>query len=229
MEIKKETVQNYLYPELREQWKILFGTDTEIQLHKWLVKYKNDCLFLYNVHGYLNGESSDILKDEQQKLVYKKVASTLDIIDELSTVHLPISVAKQAIQMFCDYLYDYLPLGSVVILNKKYLGKAFEVDDIQEVRFVITQRFVCIPDTETFYPYGGVLYPIGHIEGERVLYFTPPLIEQVQFVGFQDVTDHAYLVEMKEALLQKRSYQSIAFIDSDKREQAQQVIERIGR
>lgn len=45
MEIKKETVQNYLYPELREQWKILFGTDTEIQLHKWLVKYKNDCLF----------------------------------------------------------------------------------------------------------------------------------------------------------------------------------------
>lgn len=74
MEIKKETVQNYLYPELREQWKILFGTDTEIQLHKWLAKYKNDCLFLYNVHGYLNGESSDILKDEQQKLVYKKVA-----------------------------------------------------------------------------------------------------------------------------------------------------------
>lgn len=55
MEIKKETVQNYLYPELREQWKILFVTDTEIQLHKWLVKYKNDCLFLYNVHGYLNG------------------------------------------------------------------------------------------------------------------------------------------------------------------------------
>ncbi|MBC1744283.1 hypothetical protein HCA06_14680 [Listeria welshimeri] len=61
MEIKKETVQNYLYPELREQWKILFGTDTEIQLHKWLVKYKSDCLFLYNVHGMLNDESSDII------------------------------------------------------------------------------------------------------------------------------------------------------------------------
>lgn len=74
---------------------------------------------------------------------------------------------------FVTIFMIYLPLGSVVILNKKYLGKAFEVDDIQEVRIVITQRFVCIPDTETFYPYGGVLHPIGHIEGERVLYFTP--------------------------------------------------------
>ncbi|EAD2655566.1 DUF4176 domain-containing protein [Listeria monocytogenes] len=229
MEIKKETVQNYLYPILRDQWRILFGTEIEIQLHKWLIKYKSNCLFLYNVHGLLTGDSYDILKDEQQKLVYKKTASTLDIIDELSTLHIPIAIAKQAIQMFCDYLYDYLPLGSVVILNKKYLGKAFDVDDIQEVRFVITQRFATVPDTETFYPYGGVLYPIGHIEGERVLYFTPPLIEKVQFVGFQDVTDYAYLVEMREELLKKRAYQSIAFIDPDKREQAQKVIERIGR
>lgn len=68
---------------------------------------------------------------------------------------------------FVTIFMIYLPLGSVVILNKKYLGKAFEVDDIQEVRIVITQRFVCIPDTETFYPYGGVLHPIGHIEGEK--------------------------------------------------------------
>ncbi|EED2629499.1 DUF4176 domain-containing protein [Listeria monocytogenes] len=229
MEVKKESVQNYLYQNMREQWKILFGIETEIHLHKWLINYKNDCLFLYNIHGLLIGESSNDLKDEQRKLLYKKTASTLEIIDSLSTLQIPLSAAKQAIQMVCDYLYDYLPLGSVVILNKKYLGKAFEVDAIQQVRFVITQRFACIPDTETFYPYGGIIYPIGQIEGERVMYFTPPLIEEVQHIGFQDDTDRAFVLEMKEELIKRKNFQSIAFIDSKKREQAQQVIERRGR
>ncbi|TYW29897.1 DUF4176 domain-containing protein [Listeria monocytogenes] len=228
MEVKKESVQDYLYQNMREQWKILFGVETEIHLHKWLINYKNDCLFLYNVHGLLIGESSNDLKDEQRKLVYKKTASTLEIIDNLSTLQIPLFAAKQAIQMVCDYLYDYLPLGSVVILNKKYLGKAFEVDEIQQVRFVITQRFACIPDTETFYSYGGIIYPIGQIEGERVMYFTPPLIEEVQHIGFQDDTDRAFVIEMKEELLKRKKFQSIAFIDSKKREQAQKVIERRG-
>ncbi|MCU08503.1 DUF4176 domain-containing protein [Listeria monocytogenes] len=229
MEVKKEIVQDYLYQNMREQWKILFGPDTEIHLHKWLINYKSDCMFLYNVHGLLIRGSSNHLKDEQRKLVYKKTTNTLEIIDNLSTLQIPLSAAKQAIQMVCDYLYDYLPLGSVVILNKKYLGKAFEVDAIQQVRFVITQRFACIPDTETFYPYGGIIYPIGQIEGERVMYFTPPLIEEVQHVGFQDDTDRAFVLEMKEELIKRKNFQSIAFIDSKKREQAQQVIEWRGR
>ncbi|MBC1888074.1 DUF4176 domain-containing protein [Listeria booriae] len=229
MEIKKEVWQDYLYQKVREQLRSNYGKDMELQVHKWLVHYKNDCLFLYNVHGLFNDTPTTELKDEQRNIGYKMTADSLIIVTNLSTSYVPKIVAKQAIQLICDYLQDYLPLGSVVTLDKKYLGKAFTTDSIQQVRFVITQRLACIPNTKTFYQYGGIVYPVGQIDAERVLYFTPPLIEQVQHIGFYDDIELAFILEMKEELLKAKGYQSITFVDAKKREQAQQVIEQRGR
>ena len=73
---------------------------------------------------------------------------------------------------------DYLPLGSVVILN----------GGVQKV--VINARGLVTMAVEPagFFDYGGSLYPQGII-GDQILYFNHSDIAKVVFTGYTDDDD----------------------------------------
>lgn len=73
---------------------------------------------------------------------------------------------------------DYLPLGSVVILN----------GGVQKVVINARGLVTLAVDPPGFFDYGGSLYPQGII-GDQILYFNHKDIAKVVFEGYSDDDD----------------------------------------
>ncbi|PGZ49537.1 DUF4176 domain-containing protein [Bacillus cereus] len=74
-----------------------------------------------------------------------------------------------------DYMEKVLPLGSVVRLS---------TEEEKDVEYVITTRGILL-DEDTFYDYGGVLYPVG-LTGETYKLFNHFDISEVKFEGYKN-------------------------------------------
>ena len=73
---------------------------------------------------------------------------------------------------------DYLPLGSIVILN----------GGVQKVVINARGLVTLAVDPPGFFDYGGSLYPQGII-GDQILYFNHKDIAKVVFEGYTDSED----------------------------------------
>lgn len=73
---------------------------------------------------------------------------------------------------------DYLPLGSIVILN----------GGVQKVVINARGLVTLAVDPPGFFDYGGSLYPQGII-GDQILYFNHRDIAKVVFEGYSDDDD----------------------------------------
>lgn len=73
---------------------------------------------------------------------------------------------------------DYLPLGSVVILN----GGVQKI--LIDARGMVAANF----NPPKFFDYGGSLYPQG-IVGDQIMYFNHEDIKKVVFTGYTDDDD----------------------------------------
>jgi len=110
-----------------------------------------------------------------------------------------------------DVFDETLPLGSVVDLKKQYLKDDLPVDKIENVRIVITHRFLHNPKDRFYFPYAGVVYPLGSLGEDRMLHFTSPFIDRVVHKGFSDEQDEAFVLAMKKELLCNRQLHSFSF------------------
>jgi len=130
-----------------------------------------------------------------------------------------INFSKEQLVSYLAILIDVydeiVPLGSVVDLKKEYLKDSLPVDKIENVRIVITHRFLHNPQEKFYFPYAGVVYPLGSFGNERVLHFTSPFIERVVHRGFSDEQDEAFVLAMKRELLGDRHIHSYAFASRD--------------
>ncbi|MEK4972808.1 DUF4176 domain-containing protein [Niallia sp. FSL R7-0648] len=80
---------------------------------------------------------------------------------------------------------------------------------------VITKRYTVPTGYQTFFPYGGVVYPVGEMKKDAILYFTEPLITNVIHMGFKDEMEEAFELLMKEELVIEKKMTSIEFSAQD--------------
>lgn len=96
--------------------------------------------------------------------------------------------------------------------------KCIPLEDVEQVRVVIVQRYVGESPEGFYYPYAGTLYPIGIPGSRKLIEFTPSLIEKVVRHGYSDEQEDAYVYLMKRELMLERGLHSMGFADKKERE-----------
>lgn len=109
-----------------------------------------------------------------------------------------------------DIFEDILPLGSVVDLNKAFLSRNMNLSGVENMRMVITKRFIG-GETGCYYPYAAVVYPIGMGGEDKSFCFSAALIERVVHMGYSDSTEDAFIYGMKDRLIVKEHRRSMGF------------------
>ena len=126
-----------------------------------------EIFFLYKIYAYVLEEHEEEISERSANNVYFEIEDNTYI---LRTDNGGIVLKKEAMQkLIIDMIglfEDILPLGSVVDLKKEGI---IEDKEIENFRVVITKRFLGTGEG-CYYPYGGVVYPLGIAGSGNVLY-----------------------------------------------------------
>jgi hypothetical protein len=112
-----------------------------------------------------------------------------------------------------EIMRDLLPLGTVVELDETFFKLNQRTNTSTKV--VITKRFIAPKNYQSYFPYAGVIYPIGEVNPNSVLYFTEPLIQRIIHEGYKDEMENAYELLMKKEFIVDKDMNSIEFSTSD--------------
>ena len=130
---------------------------------------------------------------------------------------------RKVIAGIVDIYEDIYPLGTVVDLNKKYFKGILPIDEIEELRVIITYRFVPLTE-ESYIPYVGALYPVGNMGIlKNDIHFTPRAIEKVVQLGYHDEKELAFLFEIKNKFLIQNGKHSSGFATKDEVEEMRKI------
>lgn len=111
-----------------------------------------------------------------------------------------LDILQSIIANLTDLTEDILPLGSIVSLKMEYCEKLLQNHKMEKIWVVVTKRFLENTE-ESYYTYGGSIYPIGNFNREETLQFTPALIESVIHRGYEDGQEEAFVYLMKKELV----------------------------
>ena len=203
-----------------------YSAEQVIELRGWLLQYKSDVSALYSVASLFDNPETSNFEDKGRQILYALESETLHIRRSEKDVVFPRETALKAIQIMIDMLDDYLPLGSVVDLRKDLLNQDIPLDKVENIRFVITRRFACAPNCTAFFPYGGTIYPLSGFDDDKLMYFTPALVDRVVHTGFADEAELAYCAFMKNELVATRGFCSMGFADEEQRKLAGQSVNK---
>ena len=95
------------------------------------------------------------------------------------------------------YMNDYLPLGSVVKLNKEKLS----IESSKDLIVVIEQRMIHPKGKNYYIDYRAIPYPMGIFNEQMYVYFTNDDIEEVVFEGYSNPENEGYELALKESLI----------------------------
>ena len=112
-----------------------------------------------------------------------------------------------------EIMREVLPLGTVVELNPLHFIPEHQTSSPTKV--VITKRFIAPTGYQTYFPYGGAIYPVGEMKKDTTIYFTEPLITNVIHTGYKDDMEEAFLLLIKEDFIVQKNMKSIEFSVQD--------------
>ena len=159
MSINKE-IETNLYRETKEYLVELFGEESGLDLHTWLVFYKSEPEFLVELYEVILSKSTDTLVDKKRNTSYYLINDELYIKKGETHQAIPMSFAKKALEVTLDMFESHLPLGSVVTLNKKELEKNMDLSEVEHFKVFINQRLAALPYTPVYFDYGGLVYRV---------------------------------------------------------------------
>lgn len=188
----------------------------------------NDIGTLYSINKALV-KIQESFTDEDKNIELKIEDDKCILVFDNEKIELEIVRLREVIIGMIDILEKILPLGTVVDLKKKYLSKHIRVNDVENIRIVITHRFLYHEDDTTYFPYAGVVYPIGMFDKMEIIHFTPALIEKIVHTGFSDIQDEAYVYMMKEELILEKGMHSYGFSTEEERDKLKNRIEQEGK
>lgn len=140
------------------------------------------------------------------------------------SISLIYSQIKEIITGLIDILDDILPLGTVVKLKKEYLHKFINNNEIEEAEVVIVNRFIFKNGINAYFPYAGVVYPIGFVGNSNAIQFSSALIDEVVHRGYSDEKDEVYTYLLKNELILDKKMHSFGFASKEEREKYNELI-----
>jgi len=179
-------------------------------ISKWLDKYAYNQGKLYDVYYWAVKKDMEVFEDKETEVRYSHNNKNIIVENEAFSFECKEEVFKNVISGVVDILMELLPLGTVIDLKKEHFSEYFPVDEIDNLRFVIESRYSYVDKSNLFFPYGGIIYPVGRIIEQSVMYFTPPLIERVVYKGYTDEVEEAYEIEIKKVDRQQLTEQIIS-------------------
>ena len=190
------------------------------------LKFRDDVSFLYQLHACMLHHGG-AMEDERTKVQY-------EVLDEYHILKLGNTeaafsggeLARLVIDMI-DIFEDVLPLGSVVDLNKEFLRQTMPLDQVENVRMVITKRFFGAGDGG-YYPYGAAVYPVGMSGEGRSFCFSSALITRVVHSGYADEMEDAFVYELKHRLIVEQGRKSMGFANEEEQEAMRRFLMKEG-
>ena len=176
--------------------------------------YVSDTSFLFRIYKGFR-ENERFIEDEKTGIRYERdrdehilFADGKECVYDKSTFH-------RIIASYLDLLEDTLPLGTVVDLKKDAFRNVVETDEVKDFRFVITHRFLGKEEDHFYFPYAGVVYPIGILDDETIYHFTRPMVEKIVHMGYKDESEEAFVYLMKQDLIIKKSKNTYGYATDD--------------
>ena len=170
----------------------------------------------------------EVFEDKETEVRYSYNNKSIIVENETISFECKEEEFKNIVSGVVDIMMELLPLGTVIDLKKEHFSEYFPVDEIDNLRFVIESRYSYVDKSNLFFPYGGIVYPVGRMVEQSVMYFTPPLIERVVYKGYTDEVEEAYEIEMKKELVIEKRKKSIAFGSEKEKVDFQKEIKRRG-
>lgn len=123
---------------------------------------------------------------------------------------------KNLLVHFLDLFEPVYPIGTIVDLKESLSRRLKLPEPVQKVRVAIVDRFTVLQNHTTYFPYMGIVYPVGVMGKGKFLYFTNALIDEVIHMGYRDETEDAYVLLMKKELLLESQAVSFGFLDKER-------------
>src|SRR5699024_6291049 len=128
-------------------------------------------------------------------------------------VEFPEALYAKLFNYVIEITKEILPLGTVVELNPAYFNSDQQPD--VPTKIVITERFVAPKEYNSYFPYGGIIYPIGEIQKNTKIHFTDPLIKKIVHHGYQEEAENAFIYLIKEEFIVDKDMLSIEYSKED--------------
>ncbi|MBE6047605.1 MAG: DUF4176 domain-containing protein [Clostridium sp.] len=183
--------------------------------------YGGDLKQLYEINECLvNGT-----EDYKDRLVsYKKENDKYKLIIKDYILELSFEEIKEIVIGLIDILDDILPLGTVVKLKKEYIHKFLNNNEIEEAEVVIVNRFIFKNEINAYFPYAGVIYPLGFVGSSNAIQFSSALIDDVIHRGYSDEKDDVYTFLLKNELIIDKKMHSFGFASEEERNKYNELI-----
>ena len=181
-------------------------------LHLAGLKYEGNVSFLYTLNECLV-EGCKFIEDEEHDIQYERDRENHFLISDRQEIQFTYQEIRELVASMIDIFEEVFPLGSLVVLKKEHMDKVPNIREVEEVRIVVTHRYLFQENSRYYFPYAGVVYPTGMLGRKEVLNFTSALVEKVLHKGYRDEQEDAYHYLMKHELIIERGMHSFAFAD----------------
>lgn len=196
-------------PTREEYTRILLGEylirqqQLQVQQQQFLLSmaetYINDNQNLLALYLIMQ-KQEDIFYDEKNGTIYryKEPQCVFQFQDKEETF--PYELIKPVIEKIVDITEYILPVGTLVILKKEYFSEMAGFEEIEDIKVNIMYRYMNEGE-DSYFTYGGVLYPISNLNTKSILKFTPTLIQSIEHMGYQDKEEDAFIYFIKNQLI----------------------------
>lgn len=134
------------------------------------------------------------------------------------SVNLKEEEAGEMFAKLIDLFEAIHPLGTMVELKEEFTKSLNLKNKNSKLRVVIVERFAETEDKQAYFPYVGVVYPIGTLGKGKFLHFSSSLIDSVIHEGYHDDMEDAYVLLMKKKLLIDYGGKSFGFLTKEEME-----------
>jgi len=176
--------------------------------------YVNDTSFLFKVYEAFIARDR-FVEDMKNDVYYERDGGDHILSYKGEKCMFEEAEFKRVLVSMLDLLEDTLPLGTVVDLKKSVYEGVEELAKVENIRIVVTYRFLNSGDDNYYFPYAGVIYPTGMLGAEEVMYFTRSLVENVIQRGFRDQDEETYVSLMKKELVIEKGKNSFGFATAE--------------
>ncbi len=196
-------------------------------IHEFFHLYLEDNRLLQHLYqAYKENLPSLNLHHQQDIITYKHEGAAHTILFSNKQFTLDEDSYVRLLAYTIEIMREVLPLGSIVELNPAYFKPDSQLESPSKV--VITGRFIGPKGYNSYFPYVGVIYPVGEMKAGTQIHFTAPLIKRVVQKGFSDGMEEAFVYLMKQEFIVEKDLNSIEFSNHDMKKFQQEMEQKAG-